>query len=482
MEVLAPEEEVLPALTFDLRAVERPDVFRLQFWPRQMMARTAFWAHDEIGYGGAAGGGKSALALRLATEYCLKYSGVVVGMFRRTYAELEDDLIRGLLNLLPEDFGSYNATTHVYTFHATGSQIWFRFCERDADVYRYQGREFQALFLDEATHFSEFQVLYLMSRLRVSRPGIPVKAMMTTNPGNVGHAWYRKRFVDAAPPETTFTITDTIPIPALGRDVQIDTRRVFIPAFVHDNYSILQHNPAYLARLHGLPENQRRALLYGDWDVFEGQVFAEWNRDRHVVSPHMVEIGAHWPRWRAIDIGYRDPLCCLWLAEDPESRRIYVYRELYDVGLSDEAAKSRITTMSGAEHFDITYGDTSGRTVSSQTGLSTYDIYAKDPNRILLEKPNKDRIQGWRRIHDVLGPAEDGKPRLQVFSTCVNLIRTLPTLIYDEVRTEDVAGGCEDHAPEALRHGLLTRLIGRKKRTASPTRKKRAWQSIRQVA
>ena len=60
-------------------------------------------------------------------------------------------------------------------------------------------------------------------------------------------------------------------------------------------------------------------------------------------------------------------------------------------------------------------------------------------------------------IHALLGENGAGKPRLQVFSTCANLIRTLPVMTYDKHRVEDVGDGLEDHACESLRYGLMSR-------------------------
>ena len=152
----------------------------------------------------------------------------------------------------------------------TGSTIEFGYCDAESDVYRYQGAEYDTIRFDELTHFTESQYLYLLSRLRGAN-SFPKQIKSSTNPGGVGHQWVKARFIDPAPPETEFKA---------GRRT-----RIFLPSRVQDNHFLMESDPEYLARLNELPENQKRALLYGEWDLFEGQFFPEFRRETHVSKP-----------------------------------------------------------------------------------------------------------------------------------------------------------------------------------------------------
>jgi hypothetical protein len=82
-------------------------------------------------------------------------------------------------------------------------------------------------------------------------------------------------------------------------------------------------------------------------------------------------------------------------------------------------------------------------------------VFAK--NGVPLLPADNARVAGWQRVREALAPAADGTPELRIFETCKNLIRTLPVLTFDLHDCEDVADNCEDHAPEALRYGLMSR-------------------------
>jgi hypothetical protein len=205
-----------------------------------------------------------------------------------------------------------------------------------------------------------------------------------------------------------------------------------------------------------MPEDMRRMHLYGDWDVTEGQYFREFRREKHVVRPF--PIPSHWRRFRSMDWGYSDPCCVLWHAVDEEGR-VYTYRELYARGMLASEAARLCAKLSLGEEIRYTaaspdawqkrgmQGDIGGESIA--------EVFATAGMPLL--KADASRVAGWMRAREYMADGRDGNPRWKCFDTCRNLIRTLPLMIHDEHYAEDIADGLEDHAPEALRYGLMTR-------------------------
>ncbi|MBQ5801162.1 MAG: terminase family protein [Clostridia bacterium] len=252
----------------------------------------------EVLFGGAAGGGKSFGQLIDALLYALKYPKSKQLILRRTFAELEKSLIRVSLSLFPREIYTYNSTLHSGKFK-NGSILDFGYCATENDVFQYQSAEYDAVRFDELTHFTEFQYLYLISRVRGANDN-PKQIKSSTNPGGVGHSWVKSRFVDPSPPDTPFTASD-------------GSRRIFIPSKIDDNLFLMKSDPEYKKRLLALPESQKKALLYGDWNIFEGQYFTEFDYEKHTCNPF--PIPKEWRKYRTIDYGL-DRLACLWVAVD----------------------------------------------------------------------------------------------------------------------------------------------------------------------
>lgn len=255
--------------------------------PRQeiMMSRPEF----EALYGGAAGGGKSdyLVAEALRQVQIPQYRAI---LFRKTYPELEDIISRS-----HELYGSafprakYNESKHAWRF-PSGAMIYFGQMQHTKDKLKYQGRHFDFVGFDELTHFAEEEYMYLFSRVRSSAPGLRTYIRSTANPGGPGHPWVKARFVSIAKPETKIVQEVNITKPS-GEVIKRTRDRIFIPSSVFDNKALLDNNPEYIASLAMLPEAERNALLYGDWDSFSGQVFSEWKMTRQItkaVNGHML--------------------------------------------------------------------------------------------------------------------------------------------------------------------------------------------------
>lgn len=426
--------------------------FRFSEWvhwtDRQREANAASRAHRFTLFGGARGPGKSywlrwwCLA-RVLERRGMGISDPVVGLFCESYPILRDRQISKVEAEFPRVLGEVKATQERgLGFHLHGGgMIALRNLD---DPSKYKSAEFCDIAWDEVTRGSKETFDVLRGSLRWE--GLDrCRFAGATNPGDVGHLWVKDLWVDGTfPPELE----------------PLRPEFAFVRALPDDNPHL---SAAYWADLDTLPPDLARAWRWGDWDVFEGQVFGEWRRDIHVIEPQ--EIPGHWPRWCGIDWGYAKPWCCLWLARDPDSGLTIVYREEYEAGLGDDEQAERIRgRQAPGERISAYLADPSmwtERRFEGQT-ISTADVYER--HGVLLTKADNDRLIGLRRVRDALKvkePKDDegtAMPGLLVFSTCRNLIRTLPALPYDPVRVEDVDTGAEDHAYDAARYALSFRV------------------------
>ena len=425
-----------------------------------------------IGYGGAAFGGKTDLDLGLAGMAALAFPGCKIGFFRRTYPELEgaDGAIERSMELF-NNLGSYNKGNHTWNFF-TGSGLYFNHCQNEADRYQYQSQAFDIFILDEATHFPWSIVDYLLTRNRATGdiPGLVPFALMTTNPGNVGHAWFLKMF----DPQGIDGPHETIKRRLTPNEKYEQT--IFVPAFLEDNPIGLERDPEYPQRLEDRDPDVARALRFGDWSVFEGQAFPQWSRERHVVHPF--ELPSEWARWRSVDYGLVHPMAAKWYAQEPNTGRVFVYRELHQSGLSDTQQARQILTLTPPDEkiwFTYASPDMWSRKSVKEIITTSADEYIAEG--VALTRADNDRLSGKRKIDRLLANGPDGRPLLQVFSTCTSLIGTMPLLVRDEKRPEDVLKMDGDDDYDDLRYGL-TSVIAR------PKKKKRVRQQapIQQVS
>lgn len=403
---------------------------------------------DEILYGGAAGGGKSEAMLMDALKNAMKHGHCRIIMFRRTFPDLERSLILRSKQIFPRSVCEYNESKKRWTFK-NGSLIEMAHMKMESDVFNYQGAEYDFIYWDELTHFTYTQYTYMLSRLRGVNPEIKRQVKSATNPGGVGHAWVKERFIDLGTSETIHRPEPSSEEPKPGT-------RCFIPAKIHDNKVLLDNDPNYLRRLENLPEAIRKQLLDGNWDSFDGMAFSEWDKDVHVVKPF--KIPEHWKRFRSVDYGRSAPFCCLWFAIDGDYN-IYVYKESYQAGLNAVDQADLINEMTNSdEKIEYTVLD-SACWIPNQHGESIADTYSSRGVHCEQASKNrlngKDRVHAWLKVHEM----EDGKrlSKLKVFDSCRHVIRTLPALPVDMRNPEDVDTDAEDHAYDALRYGLMSR-------------------------
>ena len=432
---------------------------------------------NEILYGGAAGGGKTKALVMDALFRCLQNPGTTAAIFRRTFRELEDTDIKEAIASYPKSLAKYNAGRHEFSL-VNGSKILFRHCENEADRFNYSGIEIQFLYFDELTSFEQVIYDFLKTRLRAKKTlnVVPI-VRSASNPGNIGHGWVKKMFVDAGP---YLSIQEQeIYSETLHRSKKIRTQ--YIPSLAMENPFITDD---YIFELEQKPEALRRALLNGDWDSFEGQVFKEFVDDpahyedrrwTHVIAPF--EIPRDWPRYFSFDWGYSDPFSCQWWAIDYNGVA-YMYREWYgcvpgraDTGIEitpqqiadgilereEPEIKDNIKVLRVADPsiFEKSRGDS----IADKMAPGFYGRH----QGVVFSKGDNARHAGKMEVHERLRFDENGKPKMYIFSSCKEWIRTVPTLPYDEKKTEDVDSEAEDHSYDATRYFLMEHPIAGKK-------------------
>lgn len=436
---------------------------------------------DEVLYGGAAGGGKSYAICWDALMRLLKYPGTHAYLFRRTYPELEMTLVKTMLSIVPRELGKYVAGTHEMKL-INGSVAHFCHLQNEGEgLLKYQGAEIHWLYFDELTHFTKAMYDYLRTRLRAeNRLGIVPCVRCASNPGGPGHAWVKARFVDATDGGRQVR---EIPVKSevLGT---IAVRRVqYIPALATDNPHITRD---YVIELEQKPRALREALLMGKWDAFDGQAFPEFTDDpahygdglyTHVIRPFPIPY--HWPRYVSFDHGYTRPFSFGVWAVDEEGR-VYRYKERYgcvpgepNTGLMlppGEIAQELAGLLESEFADGIRPRGIADPAIWDRSrGMSVEEQIRSGFSGVIFQKGDNTRLPGKMQLHERLKFGEDGRPMLYVFENCRDFIRTIPALVYDKKRPEDIDTSGEDHIYDETRYFLMSRPIA--PRTQAPRKR-----------
>lgn len=397
--------------------------------PRQLAASAAARACDqtdgptEIGYGGARGGGKSHwLLAQMGGDDCQRVPGLKCLLLRKVgKANMEnlEDLRRRIFGRTKHEFLRHKG---MITF-PNGSRIIAGHFQKDSDVDAYLGLEYDVIGIEEATTLTSRKYIDISTTCRTSKPNWKPRIYSTANPGGVGHAWYRQKFI----------------LPA-RRHQEANTR--FIPATVYDNTFI---NQSYRRVLEALAGWQRRAWLDGDWDISAGQFFATFRHEVHAISSFDPLKAREW--FAALDYGFTHYTVILLGCKDGDGntfvvdehcqrmwlpqRHVHGFQEVlnrYKIGLHNLAR-----FVAGADVFS-----------KKQDGSTVADDYRR--LGISLKSANTDRINGWAEVLRLLGDPENGlAPKLFIHERCQKLLECIPAMQHDPSRPEDVLKvDCDD--------------------------------------
>ena len=422
---------------------------RIALQPKQIEFANAIEECPITFFGGARGGGKSHGLRSIMLMRRFQYPNSTGAIFRKTYPELEANHIRPIFQAYPGLRQYWNESKKLLTL-PNGSTLQFCHCGSESDVDLYQGREFHDLAIDEAGQWTEGMFRTLLGSNRSSVPGVKARAILTGNPGGLGHAWLKRLFIDRR-----FTDRER------PNDYQ------FVRSLVDDNRALLENDPDYLHRLESEPnEAVRRAFRYGDWDIFAGQFFAEVNRDVHFIKPF--SIPSHWPRYGAYDFGFNHPAAFGWFAVD-EDGNVYMYRELVQAKLRVDQFIEKIKAYPDTQNLERIIAGLDCWAVKGVTKSGIPPTIAEEflEQGLVLSRATVDRIQGANQVRQFLAWQDkpNKKPRFAMFQNCPVTFDTLSRMQTDPNRIEDVLkqdahdgdpnGG--DDAYDMLRYFLMSR-------------------------
>lgn len=388
----------------------------------------------KIGAGGARGPGKShAVLAQSALDDCQRVPGLK-GLFLRqtgkaaqeSFEDLIGKVLRGKIRY------KYNPSRSTLKF-PNGSKILLGGFETEKDVDKYIGIEYDFIDIEELNQLTEEKTNKLEGSLRTSKPNWRPRMYVSFNPGGIGHQFVKKTFVDP------FTFKE-------------EKRTRFVPSTYKQNPYL---NKEYIVYLENLGGALGKAWREGNFDSFEGQYFSEWNKDKHVVPPFQIPIS--WHKYRAYDHGRTKPACCKWYAVDQDGR-VWVYRELYIQGKNADEIAKEISRLSEGESYRYSVADPSIFAkmgfVDQYGGETIAETMAR--NGAMFIPASNRRVDGWNLMHQYLGYTETEPPKMLYFSTCYNSIRTIPSLIHDDLRPEDLDSDGEDHAADTDRYFLTS--------------------------
>lgn len=465
-------------------------------------------AVKEALYGGGNGCGKSDVLLMYpVVKNWYQQSGFKQVFLRRTYVELRNEIVPRSRDYYRRLGAKFNASEMVWRFpredqfgatadKPEGAHIFLAHCEHEDDVHNFDSMEINLFTPDELQTATEWIYLYIgFTRVRTSNPNLPAIIRAGGMPGDIGHTFVKRRFVDPAPKGGKLIIG------------KAGVTRFYVHATVRDNPILLQNDPSYIRTLEALPEAEKQARLYGSWDAYLGQVFEEF-RDRkypdepenalHVIEPF--DIPDWWPKIIGMDWGFAPPAmtCILYAAISPAGQ-VIVYREqtwqktkieewcaeakpYFDkenpkvINLCQSATQNRgqehtilqqICNGLGRNDIQLS-GNQAGSRVAGKMLLHEYlrwkPKFVPEQHKPQFDESRRDYLLRCGSVQDYqryMAQFEDVKPegalpKLLIFNTCPKLIQAIKSCSYEKPKdggkAEDVAEFPGDDPYDAVRY------------------------------
>lgn len=454
----------------------------LKLYPYQK--RAMLTPADEILVGGSAGPGKSFFLRAASIIWALDIPGIQIFLFRRLYKELLPNHIYGdnkymmmLKEMLDNKDVEFNKSEGVFSFY-NNSRIQLCHAQYPDDVLIYLGAEFNVLLIDEATQFQEKMIRFLRSRVRLGSLDVPgkwrgrlPKIIYGSNPGGVGHNYFKQGFVDHGPGKLHQAPED-----------DGGMLREYIPALYTDNVVMMKNDPTYANRLKGLGDAKLvEAYLKGSWDISaDGMFSADWEPLTHVIDS--ITVPAGWRVDRGYDHGTSAPAGALYFAESngeeciiDGQRRHLPPRSIVVIGecyFADEKYNGLNLTPGQIAERLVRYEFAAKLRQRARPGPADSSIFEAAPGFESVAKKLKaggvefikaDKTSGSRKrgalfVKQMLLAASERKPdqpHLYVARTCQHLIRTLPNLPKASDDPDDVDSMSEDHLFDVLRYRVL---------------------------
>jgi len=451
--------------------------------PKQLQLKEliAGSSYSWIGYGGARGGAKShairEIALLLGLDPAYRMKSLI---FRRYSKELLKNHILPLYEKHSGLMNHYNKSEKILYSPNGDPLIQFGYADSESDIHSFQGFEFDLIFIDEATHCTPHQIQFLKTSNRTLKPGFTPKMVLTMNPGGISHSWLKRLFIDRnflpnEDPGQYFFLQSYLwdnvfwSLRSLKRD----------GISIHDYYHLwseterrdycLKHS-TYAANLRSLPDELRTAYLYGDWEVFGGMFFRNFDRKRQVIEPF--EVPESWTLVGSLDPGFSSPCSFGVTARDHEGRyyRVFTYYERQRTPLQHVDAINEILAsdpvITGLLRGRVPSVIVSGRdafakkekysVVSHETTFA--DVFAS--KGIFLSPAYTGRKTGWWSWKSLF-PTEEKPASYFIFEGLnVPLLDEMISATFDSKEPEDIAGkgndpSVADHALDEQRYGIM---------------------------
>jgi len=480
-----------------MKVQTKPITYKPVAWAPQPGSQVKFLScpATEVLYEGTRGPGKTDCLLvdylaDVGKGWGAEWRGI---LFRKSYPDLEDVIAKSH-KLIPQfnPGAKFNTQKSFWTF-PDGETLRFRQFQRPNDYWKYHGHAYPWIAWEEITTWENDQCLKsMMSCLRSTVKGIPLKIRATANPYGIGHNWVKARYKLPCKPGKMIT---TVITNSKLEDGTPEPTRLAIHGTIHENKVLLSADPEYINRVAAAARNpaERRAWVYGDWDIVAGGMFDDiWYeaKDKVVIKPF--KIPPSWRIDRSFDWGSSRPFSVGWWAESDGT----------DVQLADG---SYMSTVAGdlfrlAEWYgwngtpneglrmtadQITQGIIErelewGLHHRTEIGIADGSIFDEQNDNCVAtdmeaevridgklypgiqweaaDKSSGSRKQGWQRMRKMMkdamspeyGPREN--PGLFVFDNCEQFLRTIPSLPRSDKDLDDVDSKAEDHIGDESRY------------------------------